>query len=58
MNLLKYVYTAARCFSGLTVILDPILPILSKLKSNTDALQAIKHEVNQSVNEQCIKNIL
>lgn len=58
MTLSKYDYTAARCFSGLTVILDPILPILSKLKSNTDALQAIRHEVSWSETEQCIDNML
>lgn len=58
MSLLKYDYTAARCFSGLTVNLDPTLPILSKLKSNTDALQAIRQEVNWSETEQCIDNIL
>lgn len=58
MNLLKYDYTAARCFSGLTGVLDPTLPILSKRKSNTDALQAIRHEVNSSETEQCIDNIL
>lgn len=51
-------YIATRCFSGLRVIFDPILPILSKLKSNTDALQAIRHEVNWSETEQCIDNIL
>lgn len=58
MNLLKYDDTAAGCFSGLTVILDPTLPILSKPKSNTDALQAIRHDVNWSETEQCIDNRL
>lgn len=33
-------------------------PILSKLKSNTDPLQAIRHKVSSSETEQCIDNIL
>lgn len=33
-------------------------PILSKLKSNTDALQAIRHEVNWSETQHRIDNTL
>lgn len=58
MNLLKYDYTAARCFSGLNSHSRSNTPILSKLKSNTDPLQAIRHEVSSSETEQCIHNIL
>lgn len=57
MDLLKYDYTAARCLR-LNSHSQSNTPILSKLKSNTDAVQAIRREVNSSETERCLDNIL
>lgn len=45
---MKYTYTAARSlFLRLNrIVLGSNTPILSKLESNTDAMQAIRHGVN------------
>lgn len=56
MILLKYDYTVVVLRLNSHSKSNP--PILSKLKSNTDPLQAIRHEVNSSETEQCIDNIL